>query len=284
MSMAHRKLYDYFTFHPTLAVFVVISFLTGTFMQLFIILCIVMVHELGHFFAAKHFNWRIESVMLWAFGGVMKTDEYATRPLKEEFIVTICGPLQHGVIFILAFTAQHFSVVPDAIIADILYFNVIILLFNLLPIYPLDGGKLCLMCLSLILPYRQAYRTVLILSFIVACVIIIGQLILFPFTFTATLLLIFLIVEINKFWRNEYFTFIRFLLFRLHGRQQFNKTKYIYAQNNDRLMDLFNQFKRNKLHRLYVTSHTFISEKKGLHYYFNDHRHSESVYDIVRRK
>lgn len=284
MSMAHRRLYTYFTFHPTLAVFVVISFLTGTFMQLFTILCIVIVHELGHFFAAKHFNWRVESVMLWAFGGVMKTDEYSTRPLKEEFIVTVCGPLQHGVIFVLAFMLQYFSIIPEAIVTDILYFNVIILSFNLLPIYPLDGGKLCLMFLSLILPYRQAYQTVLIFSFVVACAIIIVQLLLFPFTFTATLLFIFLIVEIYKFWQNEYFTFLRFLLFRLHEHQSFHQTKHIYAKKNDRLMDVFNQFSRNKFHRLYVSPHTFISERKGLHYYFNDHLHSDTVYNIVKRR
>lgn len=284
MLMVHRNLYAYFTFHPTLAIFVVISFLTGTFMQLFIILCIVTVHELGHFFAAKYFNWRIDSIMLWAFGGVMKTDEYSTRPLKEELIVTICGPLQHGIIFIFSITLQHIAVVPDTIITDILYFNVIILLFNLLPIYPLDGGKICLMCLSLVLPYRQAYRTILKFSFVVACAIIIGQLLLFPFTFTATLLFIFLIVEINKYWRNEYFTFIRFLLFRFHHRQKLSKTKNIYAKEKDRLIDLFNQFSRNKLHRLYVTPHTFISERKGLDYYFTEHKHSESAYDIVRRK
>lgn len=284
MLMALRNFYSYFTFHPTLIVFVLISFLTGTFVQLFIILCIVTVHELGHFFAAKYFNWRIDSIMLWAFGGVMKTDEYSTRPLKEEFIVTISGPLQHGVIFLIVKILLPLFSVPDALIADILYFNLVILLFNLLPIYPLDGGKFSLIFLSFLLPYRQAYRLMLILSFVTCSVIIVGQLLLFPFTFTATLLFVFLIVEINKFWRNEYFTFIRFLLSRLYERPHFKKIKHIYATKNDRLIDLFNQFSRNKLHRLYVTRHTFISERKGLDYYFNKHRHRDSVFEIIKRK
>lgn len=284
MSMAHRNLFQYIQIHPTLMIFVAISFLTGTFIQLFIILCIVTIHELGHFYAARYFGWRVEAIVLWAFGGVMKTDEYTTRPLKEELIVTLCGPLQHGFIFIVVYVLQSMQLLPDSMVPQILNYNLIILLFNLLPIYPLDGSRLWLILMSLYIPYRQAYRSNLIISLVAASLIIVMQLLLFPFTFTATILILFLIVEIIKFYRNEYFTFIRFLLYRLHHESANYEVKHIYANKNDRLIYLFNHFMRNKYHHLYARPDKFISEKKALHIYFNERRHSESIETIVKRE
>src|SRR5699024_12020095 len=81
--------------HPILIIFIIISFVTGTFLQLFIILSIVLFHELGHYGAAKFFKWRIKGIMLWIFGGVMDTDEHGNKPFHEDIIVTIAGPLQH---------------------------------------------------------------------------------------------------------------------------------------------------------------------------------------------
>src|SRR5699024_11083513 len=159
-----------------LMIFIGISILTGTFVQLFIILSIVTIHELGHFYAAKFFKWRIEKIMLWAFGGVLKTDEYTTRPVREELIVTLCGPLQHGLIFILTYCLYVFDMLPITLFEQINNFNLIILLFNLLPIYPLDGGRISFVILSSTLPYRSAYRIILLFSFIFAFCMIVIQL------------------------------------------------------------------------------------------------------------
>lgn len=284
MSMVLRKLLPYFSIHPTLVAFVLISFLTGTFIQLFMIIFIVTIHELGHFFAAKYFGWRIERVVLWAFGGVMITDEFMTRPAKEELIVIVSGPLQHGFLFLFIFTLQHVTSIPDPIIAQMYYYNAAILLFNLLPIYPLDGGKLILLLWSSFTAYRQAYRFVLVFSFVIAMVILTMQFFIFSFTLTATLLIIFLLLELHKYWRHEYFTFMRFLLYRLDNTSSFNKIKCIYADRTDRLIDLFNQFHRNQTHRLYLTPHTFISERRALHYYFNEKKYDDTVFDIVKGK
>src|SRR5699024_6932825 len=85
--------------HPILIIFIIISFVTGTFLQLFIILSIVLFHELGHYGAGKFFKWRIKGIMLWIFGGVMDTDEHGNRPFHEDIIVTVAGPLQHLYIY-----------------------------------------------------------------------------------------------------------------------------------------------------------------------------------------
>lgn len=89
--------------HPILIIFIIISVITGTFIDLSIILSIVFIHELGHFLMARHFKWRIRGIMLWVFGGVLDTDEHGNRSIKEEALVTVAGPFQHVIIHLLLF-------------------------------------------------------------------------------------------------------------------------------------------------------------------------------------
>ena len=81
----------------------IISFMTGTFMELSIILLIVLIHELGHYAMSQVFKWRVESIMLWVFGGVMRTDEHGNSTIFEEALVTIAGPFQHVTIYIVLY-------------------------------------------------------------------------------------------------------------------------------------------------------------------------------------
>jgi len=284
MSMDKLKLFHYIHIHPTLMMFIGISIITGTFVHLFIILMIVMMHELGHFFAAKLFGWRIDKIMLWAFGGVLQTDEYTTRPIKEEVIVTLCGPLQHTLVFCLAYVLHWINFIPTSLLAEVIHYNVIILLFNLLPIYPLDGGRICFALLSARLPYRQAYRSILCFSLILAIGLMTFQLYLYPFTFTASLLLLFLIIELIKYRRNEFYIFMQFLLFRYHERQDQYKIKYINANENDRLIDLFTHFNRNKYHYLSLSPSAYMTESRALYYYFRKYKHRETIGEFIYRK
>src|SRR5699024_5554788 len=77
--------------HPILIIFIIISFVTGTFLQLFIILSIVLFHELGHYGAGKFFKWRIKGIMLWIFVGVMDREEHGNRPFHGDIIVIVAG-------------------------------------------------------------------------------------------------------------------------------------------------------------------------------------------------
>src|SRR5690625_4313005 len=148
--MAIRNLFQTITIHPTLILFLIIAILTGTFIQIAIIWTIIIFHELGHILAATYYRWRIQSIVLWIFGGVMKTDEHTSRPLKEDIIVTLLGPLQHLWIYVAIKGFAYYQLLPQEIIEQALFFNTIILLFNSLPIYPLDGGKILLFLLSCI--------------------------------------------------------------------------------------------------------------------------------------
>ena len=56
-------------------------------------LLLIIVHELGHFFTAKYFNWEIDKIYIYPLGGLTKFKTLINKPLKEELLVTIMGPI-----------------------------------------------------------------------------------------------------------------------------------------------------------------------------------------------
>src|SRR5699024_4603673 len=117
--------------HPILMVFIAIAFITGTFMELTIILAIVFIHELGHYSMGQLFKWRIRGIMLWIFGGVMDTDEHGNRPIHEEVLVTIAGPFQHIVIYVVVFFVSSANLLPASVLELIIYYNTAIFIFTI---------------------------------------------------------------------------------------------------------------------------------------------------------
>lgn len=125
------KINDRFIYiHPTFWFVVVLSILTGMFYHILIIFIIVTWHELGHFFMAKSFNWEIRRITLWIFGGVMETEEHLNKPLNEQFLVTIAGPIQHLLIFLIILLLKQTTLLLPEHLAFAYQYNLLILFFN----------------------------------------------------------------------------------------------------------------------------------------------------------
>ncbi|MEO3947142.1 M50 family metallopeptidase [Gorillibacterium sp. CAU 1737] len=141
--------------HPLFVLMMLLSALTGYFLELLTLFGVVLIHELGHVAAARSFGWRIREVRLLPFGGVAITDEGGNVPSREELIVALCGPLQNALLMGFALAMQGMGL-GDGNWWD--YFfraNLVIALFNLLPIYPLDGGKVLFVLLGQFVPYHR---------------------------------------------------------------------------------------------------------------------------------
>lgn len=263
--------------HPLLILFIVLSLFTGTFVHLFILFTIILIHELGHYVMASRYHWQIQSIVLWVFGGVMHTTEASNRPVKEDIVVTIAGPLQHIWMFAVIYGCTFIDAVPTSVLQTAFYYNWLLLVFNLLPIYPLDGGKLLFYILSLFLPFKKAHQYTYRFS-ISACILLFLSLILYPFTLSAFLLLIFLIWENYREWKQHPYIFMRFLLHRAEG----TKVEALDVTPTYKLMDVFSLFKRNCYHFIQLTdSNQTLSETEALDYYFKKQRVQETLHQII---
>ncbi|MCC6222103.1 MAG: site-2 protease family protein [Thermoleophilia bacterium] len=103
----------------------------------------LLAHELGHAFQAQHEGMRIEGITLWLFGGVAKF-RGMFETAGAEFRIAIAGPLVSlalGLAFALIAWAADLPVAVDGVAAWLGYLNLMLLVFNLLPALPLDGGR-----------------------------------------------------------------------------------------------------------------------------------------------
>jgi Zn-dependent protease/CBS domain-containing protein len=115
-----------------------------------IIFFCVLLHELGHVFAARHFGVKTEDVTLWPFGGIASMERMPEKP-SEELIVAVAGPLVNVVIIaVLALwlgprlNTESLAEIDSPTVsmaAKVLGANVILVLFNLIPAFPMDGGR-----------------------------------------------------------------------------------------------------------------------------------------------
>jgi Zn-dependent protease len=104
--------------------------------------CSLLLHELGHALRARREGIEIEGITLWLFGGVARF-KGAFRSAGAEFRVAIAGPLVSlalGVLFVLL-TLTHPPQAVGGVLAWLGYINLTLLVFNLLPALPLDGGR-----------------------------------------------------------------------------------------------------------------------------------------------
>ncbi len=111
----------------------------------FIILISILIHELAHSLVAQRYNLNVIEIELYLFGGVSKIEESPRTP-RSEMIIAGVGPLSSliiGVIF-LAVSFLNFVILHPWLYATVLYSglsNILLGLFNLLPAFPMDGGR-----------------------------------------------------------------------------------------------------------------------------------------------
>jgi stage IV sporulation protein FB len=205
--------------HPLLWLVIALAVLTARFLEVSILFMVILIHELGHASAASFFSWRIKQITLLPFGGVVEMDEHGNRPLLEECIVILAGPLQHLWMIGVAFCFYQLSWISPDSYSLFLSLNMMVLLFNLLPIWPLDGGKLVFLFMSCIKPFPFAHRMTLYISCISIILFISFTLLFMPTNLNVWIILAFLLFTLYHEWKQHRFVFMRFLLERYYGKK-----------------------------------------------------------------
>lgn len=102
----------------------------------------VLLHELGHAAVARRYGYGIESITLWLLGGVARPEEQPNR-WYHEFWIALGGPVVSvaiGVGCLLAFGALSGDEVRF-VVGYLAVLNVVLAVFNMIPAFPLDGGR-----------------------------------------------------------------------------------------------------------------------------------------------
>ncbi|MFC0611178.1 site-2 protease family protein [Scopulibacillus daqui] len=264
-----------FKIHPVFWFVLAAGLVTGHFWEVVIVFVIVFIHECGHAVAAMLAGWQITAIELLPFGGVAKVENHANRPLKEELFVTIAGPIQHLWLPFASRMLASANFWSDAHHHLFITYNLMILLFNLLPVWPLDGGKLLYILLMKRFPFKKAYYYSLIISLILLLILTISLLCLYPFALSYMVVASFIGVSIYKEWRQRRYVFMRFLLSRWREEYQSDysrRNKPIIVSSHMSISSILDLFYKGFNHRIIIRNKNkqrVIDEGELLNLYFS---------------
>ncbi len=145
--------------------------LLGVLLVLALFVCVIL-HELGHALTAKSFNIMTKSITLLPIGGVARLEKLPEKP-KEELLVVLAGPLVNvGIAFLIylflfatgnvaSFTENPENLVRlsgSVFLFNLLIANVVLAVFNFIPAFPMDGGRILRALLSFKFHREKATR------------------------------------------------------------------------------------------------------------------------------
>ncbi|WP_115863555.1 site-2 protease family protein [Halorussus litoreus] len=122
----------------------------------------VALHELGHAWAARRYDIEVESITLWLLGGLASLSEMP-REWERELWIALAGPAAsvlvaascYAVVLVLPASTPAVTFVFGWLVIT----NVVLTVFNLLPAFPMDGGRVLRALLARNQPYASATRT-----------------------------------------------------------------------------------------------------------------------------
>ncbi|MDQ3045430.1 MAG: site-2 protease family protein [Chloroflexota bacterium] len=155
-------------------------FLFGLIVVLLIFGC-VLLHELGHCVMATHYKVKVHDITLWPFGGVARIEQVPSRP-GAEVLIALAGPAVNVAIAVALlpplvlfavmagfdswsdYGRYLYSATPGGMLVYLVLTNLMLVLFNLLPAFPMDGGRVLRAGLSVIVGRAVATRAAVLVG------------------------------------------------------------------------------------------------------------------------
>lgn len=284
-----------YRFHPLFSILLLLSVWTGYFIETATLFGIVLIHELGHVAAARSFGWRIREVHLLPFGGVASMEEPGGVPAVQELVVALAGPLQNVWMMAVGSFLTAVGLFSEPWGPYFVQANLLIALFNLLPVLPLDGGKVMQVLVGLWLPYQRTIQVTAGVSLLLSALLIgaAGVHLLSEkggIQLNWLMIGLFLLYSNWYEWRSAPYRFMRFLV---HREAQFKNIRDgtgelagpIVVPGNRKVTEVVRLFMRDRYHLVYVLDDKgrigyVVPERAVLAHYFDETKRGKSLAEL----
>lgn len=206
---------DYSTY-----ILILIGLLAGYIKNILVILTIVLVHELGHVFFFYLFKIEIDQIVIYPFGGVSKVNKKIHERIYKDILISLGGIIFQGLLIIGVILLYKEGLIIGSTYKMLINYNKSVILFNLIPLIPLDGSKLLLSICSKYLSYRVSYIIMIIISTISLICFIIYNMV---FKLNDLVIYVFLVINLINCIREFKYVKSKFYLERILYNNYYNE-------------------------------------------------------------
>lgn len=183
------------TIHPLFLPLLFGMVLYGNISYYTLILSSLLIHEFGHMIVAKWLGVKIQRCVIMPYGGEIELDGgYSISP-KKQLLISLGGPVATLCCLCVA------SFLDPVLAKPFMKIQLVLLLVNVIPIWPLDGGRIMLSFILMFSKSARSYELFLAISFIMNSIALIVTFMLLPKTLFLFVLSFFLWLKIVQEWK-----------------------------------------------------------------------------------
>lgn len=243
-------------FHYSFLIMALGLVLTGHFVNLLIFTSLILIHELGHVITSIIFNYKVDKIIIYPYGGLTKINTLVNTSIKKDLAVALSGILMQSIYFLIIYILYRNNIIRAYIYQLFFLYHKSMLVFNLLPIIPLDGFKILNLILSWLFNFNLSNNVSVFISLITIAILLFSNL--YEKNYSMVLVIGLLMKNIYVFYNSINYIYNRFLLER-----------YLYDINyqDKKIITNVSKMYKNKSHLL-IEDGKIIPEKKFLSEYF----------------
>lgn len=248
--------------HPLFISLFLVVVLLGHIKEFLIVMIIVTIHEMSHIITALYFGAKFDKLIIYPLGELAVLSGLHIIKSLDKFFILLAGPMVNlflGIMFLKSSDNEIFEFLALS--------NFAIGIFNMFPIYPLDGGKILQLFLSNTIGIIKGNELVIKISrFFIHVLMFIGmiQLICYPYNMSILLLSLYLKSRIKKEEFNMNIDFFK----DIFSKEEFilkNKgisTEIITVMEDTTIQEILKQMKSERLYRINVVDEqlNFVGE------------------------
>lgn len=136
-----KEKFKNFPIHPSFVLLFLWFVFTKNIYSFLLFISVVMSHEFGHFIVAKKLGYKLNSFFIAPYGVCLNYKESAFEQ-KDEILIAFAGPFVNFILSIICISLWWIFPVSYNFTNEFVYQSLMLGLFNLLPCYPLDGGRI----------------------------------------------------------------------------------------------------------------------------------------------
>lgn len=164
------KITRFFYIHILTLPLLLLAYAVGTLHTTLMAYCIVTVHELFHLFAALLLRVRVKSIIIMPFGMTLRLSEAMVKESGKEVLIAMAGPFANFLMLVVGAVLKYYYIWAEESMFLYKGLNWLIMLFNLMPVLPLDGGRVMRAVLAHFFGYLRAMKVMRRLTYTIAII------------------------------------------------------------------------------------------------------------------